>query len=124
MHKQNLWSRYSFFWVTLFLFVGSLVAQWLFGWQAFVDEQLAHRQEVDALEYFHQMMRDTMENWQSEFLQLIWQVGGLAFLYHIGSPQSKEGDDRKEEKLDLILQAVDKEAPEKIRELDQKYARK
>jgi hypothetical protein len=53
------------------------------------------------------MMRDTMENWQSEFLQLIWQVAGLAFLLYIGSPQSKEGDDRKEEKLDYIVEKLD-----------------
>jgi hypothetical protein len=37
------------------------------------------------------MMRDTLENWQSEFLQLIWQVAGLAILLHVGSPQSKRG---------------------------------
>lgn len=28
------------------------------------------------------MMRDTFENWQSEFLQLLWQVAGLAILLH------------------------------------------
>lgn len=27
--------------------------------------------------------------WQSEFLQLLWQIGGLAFLLYGGSPQSK-----------------------------------
>ena len=42
------------------------------------------------------MTRDTLENWQSEFLQLMWQVGGLAFLLYVGSPQSKEGDERVE----------------------------
>ena len=40
--------------------------------------------------------RDIMENWQSEFLQLIWQVAaaGLSILWYVGSPQSKEGDER------------------------------
>ena len=55
------------------------------------------------------MIRDTMENWQSEFLQLIWQVAGLAFLLYTGSPQSKEGDERIEEKLDHILKTIDPE---------------
>lgn len=55
------------------------------------------------------MLRDTFENWQSEFLQLIWQVVGLTYLLYIGSPQSKEEDDRLEEKLDAILRAVDPE---------------
>jgi Domain of unknown function (DUF6766) len=34
------------------------------------------------------MLRDTLENWQSEFLQLLWQVTGLAILLHVGSPHA------------------------------------
>lgn len=76
-------------------------------------------------EYLIEVMRDTLENWQSEFLQLIWQVAGLAFLFYIGSPQSKEGDDRKEEKLDLILRLLDPQKGESlIASLDAKYPRK
>jgi hypothetical protein len=71
------------------------------------------------------LLRDTLENWQSEFLQLIWQVAGLSFPLHVGSPQSKEGDDRKEEKLDAIPAAVDPGTAKKIIfDLDRKYARK
>ena len=40
-----------------------------------------------------------MENWQSEFLQLMWQVAGLSFLLYVGSPQSKESSERIEEKI-------------------------
>jgi hypothetical protein len=70
------------------------------------------------------MTRDTLENWQSEFLQLLWQVAGLAILLHIGSPQSKEGDERKEAKLDAILQRLDPENADKlIRELDVQFHR-
>ena len=68
------------------------------------------------------MGRDTLENWQSEFLQLLWQVGGLAFLLFIGSPQSKEEDDRLEEKLDAILRKIDPVDAERIiAGLDRKY---
>ena len=34
-------------------------------------------------------------------------VAGLALLLHVGSPQSKEGDDRMEAKIDAILLAVE-----------------
>jgi hypothetical protein len=69
------------------------------------------------------MMRDTLENWQSEFLQLIWQVGGLALLLYVGSPQSKEGDDRVEAKIDAILAAVAPNNADKIiDEIDREYA--
>ena len=69
--------------------------------------------------YVIEMGRDTLENWQSEFLQLLWQVGGLAFLLYVGSPQSGEGDKRQEEKLDAILRLVDpKHADRLIAEID------
>jgi hypothetical protein len=57
------------------------------------------------------------------FLQLLWQVGGMAFLLFVGSPQSKEGDDRMEAKLDAILAAVDpKNADRIVDEIDREYA--
>jgi hypothetical protein len=121
--KNTLWSQYGYLWVTLGLFIGSLVGHWIFAWNAFIDEQAQHAQAPDFQQFVIQTGRDTLENWQSEFLQLVWQVSGLALLYHIGSPQSKEGNDRLEEKVDLILQAVDKDAKKEIARLDRVYQR-
>ena len=85
---------------------------------------MAHGEPVELSSYAIEMGRDTLENWQSEFLQLLWQVGGLAILLYIGSPQSKEGDERKEEKIDEILRRLDPdEAQAKISRLDKKYPR-
>ena len=72
-----------------------------------MSEQQAHAQPIQVSEYLVELLRDTFENWQSEFLQLLWQVGGLAILLYVGSPHSKEGDDRMEAKLDEILRRVD-----------------
>jgi hypothetical protein len=122
--RRPILKNYSFLWITLALFLGSLIGHWTFGWFAYVADQEAHQQSVRVGEFVIQAMRDTLENWQSEFLQLVWQVAGLAFLLHVGSPQSKEGDERKEEKLDRILAAVDaKNAERIIEELDRKYPR-
>lgn len=67
--------------------------------------------------YLVEMARDTFENWQSEFLQLLWQVVGLAYFLYIGSPASKENDDRMEAKLDELLKAAGlAEAAERIDE--------
>jgi hypothetical protein len=74
-------------------------------------------------EYIVETTRDTLENWQSEFLQLLWQVGGLALLLYVGSPQSREGDERKEAKLDAILRRVDPDADRLIERLDREYDR-
>jgi hypothetical protein len=117
--------KYGYLWVTLALFLISLIGHWVFAWYAFVNEQRAHNEPIEAKEYLVEVSRDTLENWQSEFLQLIWQVAGLAFLLYVGSPQSKEGDERKEAKLDLILQAVDpKNAETVIASLAKKYPEK
>lgn len=97
----------------------------MFAWFAFVSEQTSHGKEVLASDYLVEVLRDTLENWQSEFLQLMWQVAGLAYLFYLGSPQSKEGDDRKEEKLDAIIMMLDqKNGRETIKDLDAKYPRK
>jgi hypothetical protein len=125
MKTKTIWTKYSFAWITAVLFLASLIGHWIFAWFAFVNEQVAHGQPIIFSEYFIEVMRDTLENWQSEFLQLIWQVAGLAILFYIGSPQSKEGDDRKEEKLDKILTLLDpKHGEEVIKNLDKKYPRK
>lgn len=113
---------YGFAWVTLGFFVISLVGHWVFGWYSYVNAQEEHRAPIVVSEYLVEMGRDTLENWQSEFLQLLWQVIGLAILLYIGSPQSKEGDDRKEEKLDAILRSVNPDQAEAIiKKLDTKY---
>jgi hypothetical protein len=88
VHGISLWRAYAFAWITLGLFVFSLIGHWLFGWFAYADEQTAHGQPIEVDGYTIQMLRDTLENWQSEFLQLLWQVGGLALFLHLGSPQA------------------------------------
>jgi hypothetical protein len=93
--------------VTGGFFLISFLGHWVFGWFTYVSEQQAHQQPVQFSEYLVQMMRDTLENWQSEFLQLLWQIVGLALLLYVGSPQSKEGNDRMEAKIDALLRKVD-----------------
>lgn len=106
---MSIWKKKGYVWVTLMFFLFSLALHWIFGWQAFKNDQLAHSQPIIFNDFLVEMLRDTFENWQSEFLQLIWQVAGLAFLLYIGSPQSKEGDERKEEKIDYIIKTIDPE---------------
>ncbi|HEY8591284.1 MAG TPA: DUF6766 family protein [Sphingomicrobium sp.] len=119
-----MFRRYAYGWITLGFFLGSLLLHWYFGWTAFADEAQAHGQAPDTASYMHEMLRDTFENWQSEFLQLLWQVGGLAYFLYVGSPSSKENDDRTELKLDAILRAVGgAKADELIAAIDHEYER-
>lgn len=123
--KKDIFTKYGYLWITLILFLGSAIGHWTVGWDVYKSEQEAHNQAVITKEFIAEMTRDTLENWQSEFLQLMWQVAGLAFLFHVGSPQSKEGDERKEEKLDEIIKLLDPENGQKtIRKLDLKWPKK
>ena len=122
LNNRSKLKDYSFLWITLIFFIFSLVGHWTAAWYAYTNEQEAHNQPIEVQQYLTEVTRDTLENWQSEFLQLIWQVAGLAYLWYLGSPQSKEGDERKEEKLDAILRSLDKKEGEKIiKSLDTKY---
>ena len=85
--------RYGYAWLTLGFFLVSLGLHWWLGWYAFADEAHDHGQVPQVSGYLVVMGRDTFENWQSEFLQLLWQVVGLAYFLYIGSPSSKESND-------------------------------
>ena len=109
----------------MLLFAISIIAHWIFGWYAFKQEELQHHSIPQWSDYFIVAMRDTMENWQSEFLQLIWQVVGLSLLWYVGSPASKEGDERKEAKLDYIISKLDAEGYKKIlADFEKQYPKK
>ena len=106
--------RYAYLWITLVFFLVSIGLHWLFGWQAYLDEAAEHGQSAQLSAYLSEMGRDTFENWQSEFLQLIWQVVGLAYFLYVGSPTSKENDDRMEAKIDALLRINAGEAAEPL----------
>lgn len=122
---MSIWKKYGFAWVTLALLLISLTGHWVFGWFAYLNEQAQHASPVKVSDFLILMMRDTLENWQSEFLQLLWQVVGLTVLMHVGSPQSKESEDRQEAKIDAILRVVDPErCDEVLADISRRYPAK
>ncbi|MEN2746842.1 DUF6766 family protein [Sphingomonas sp. T9W2] len=114
--------KYAYGWITVAFFLVSIIGHWVFGWYAFVDAAREHGQSPDLNAYLVEMGRDTFENWQSEFLQLLWQVVGLAYFLYAGSPASKENDDRMEAKMDLLLKLSGTDQAT-IDELDRRYLR-
>ncbi|MGX7951685.1 DUF6766 family protein [Tsuneonella sp. HG249] len=115
--------KYAYAWITLAFFLISLLLHWYFGWKAYVDEAVEHGSDPQVAEYLTEMGRDTFENWQSEFLQLLWQVVGLAYFLYLGSPSSKENDDRLEAKIDALLRLRGDEGEAIIRDLDERFLR-
>lgn len=101
--KPAWWRAYSFPIVTGLLFLGSWYGQFIFQAREFADEAAAHGQTAHFSDYLPQFLASTFENWQSEFLQALWTVFGLAVFYHWGSAQSREQGDRLEAKVDMVL---------------------
>lgn len=120
---KTILKGYAYAWLTLAFFLGSLALHWWFGWRAFVDEASAHGETPQFSPYLAQMLRDTFENWQSEFLQLLWQVVGLAYFLYLGSPSSHENDDRLEAKVDALLHFHGDEGKKLVVHLDRHFMR-
>jgi hypothetical protein len=119
---MSIAKKYGFAWVTLGFLLVSILGHWVFGWFAYLDQQQALGAAATSGGYVVEMLRDTFENWQSEFLQLLWQVVGLTILLYVGSPQSKESEDRTEAMLKEILRKVDsKGAEETLAAIDKRY---
>jgi hypothetical protein len=88
------------------LFLASWIAQLFFEWQVFADEQRAHDASASfwSADFWEAFGQSTMENWQSEFLQLAAFTIATAYLVYMGSSESPDGDERVEAKLDALLE--------------------
>ena len=89
------------------LFFVSWMGQAVSEWEAYRDQQLAHNEPVEVSGYIVEFGQSTLENWQSEFLQLFSFVVFSAVLIHGGSAESKDGDDRIKEALQRIERKLD-----------------
>lgn len=112
--------RQGYIWVTLAIAAVTLSGHFVAASFAFVQEQAAHAQPFSWGEFLIQWARDVLENIQSEAFQLVWQVWGLSFLMAYGSPQSKEGSERVEAKLDAILWRM-ADGPEVIGRINKRF---
>jgi hypothetical protein len=52
---------------------------------------------------FPQFLQSTFKNWQSKFLQLIWQSHRTGAVLLLGSPHSRESGERIEAKIDALV---------------------
>jgi hypothetical protein len=80
---RRLWHDYSLSITLGGLFLGAWVLQTLTGWVEFRAQQQAHGAAAELFGgdgYVWQWARTTMENWQSEFLQLLTFVVLTSFL--------------------------------------------
>jgi hypothetical protein len=116
----------GYLYVTIIFFAVSWLIHGITAFNQFVDEQNQHGQPVIMNAFWNEFIRQTTENWQSEFLQLSWQIGGLMILFAVASPQDRIGDQRKEKILEKILETGmgKKEYEQFMKSLEEKYPEK
>ena len=85
----------------------SWAAQGLAEWGTYRGEQQALGEPATASGYVVAFGQSTLENWQSEFLQLFSFVVLAALLIHRDSAESKDSDERIERKIDDIVRRLD-----------------
>jgi hypothetical protein len=107
---MRVFRDYSLGWVLLSLFVIFWIGQTVVGWQEFVAEQAALGRPAEVFGdggYVWNWARTTLENWQSEMLQLFAMVVLTSFLIFQGSPESKDGDEEIKQSLAHLEQRLD-----------------
>lgn len=116
----------SYLYVTIAFFAVSWSIHGITAYNLYAQEQNEHGQTVEMSQFWNEFIRQTTENWQSEFLQLSWQIGGLMILFAVASPQDRLGDQRKEKILEKLLEIeMDKEEYNRfMKSLSEKYPEK
>jgi hypothetical protein len=103
---QRTWRNFGLSIAFCTLFLVSWAAHGVAQWQEYTDNQRDHKESVEVGDFAADFTAATLENWQSEFLQLFSFVVLSALLIHKGSAESKDSDDRIEERLKRIEQKL------------------
>jgi hypothetical protein len=104
---RRVWANFGLSLVLCGLFLVSWGTQAFAQWENFRNEQQEHGEPVRVSEYLVDFSEATLENWQSEFLQLFSFVTLAALFVHRGSAESRDSDDRMEQMLKEIKQKLD-----------------
>jgi hypothetical protein len=117
--ERSVWREFGLGLALTTLFFATWIAQAIAEWQVYTDDQLEHGEPVKAGDFFSHFAQSTLENWQSEFLQLFAFVVLAALYIHKGSGESKDGTDKMEASLRRIeehLGTVPPDAPQETAE--------
>jgi hypothetical protein len=90
---RSVWREFSLGLVLAILFFATWIGHVVAEWQVYTDEQRSHGERTEIGDFVSEFAQSTLENWQSEFLQLFSFVALAALYIHKGSAESKDGED-------------------------------
>jgi hypothetical protein len=100
--SMRLWKNFGLSLGFCALFFITWIAHGIAQWQSYTDEQRSHNESVEMGDFASDFLRSTLENWQSEFLQLFSFTVMAAVLIHKGSAESRDSDDAIQSALKRI----------------------
>ena len=100
--KMRLWKNFGLSLGFCGLFLISWVAHGIAEWQVFTDQQREHNEPPAIGDFVAEFSQATLENWQSEFLQLFSFTVMATILIHKGSAESRDSDDQIQQALKRI----------------------
>jgi transcriptional regulator of met regulon len=103
---KRTWANFGLSIALCLLFLTSWAGQGLAQWDDYREEQRTHNEPAETVEFVNEFSQATLENWQSEFLQLFSFVVLAALLLHRGSAESRDTDDRLERKINEIREQL------------------
>ena len=100
--RRSVWKEFGLSLVLVILFFATWIGHGIAEWQEYTDQQREHEQPVEVGDFVSQFSAATLENWQSEFLQLFSFVVLAGLYIHKGSAESKDSDEKMEASLRRI----------------------
>lgn len=97
-------SQWGVAYILLALFLSSWYFQYLTQWEEFVQEQIVHGEPISSSQFVIEFWRSTLENWQSEFLQLLVQAVLVASYFQSKLFRAEYSADKED--VEKILQAI------------------
>ena len=102
--NRSVWREFSLGLALMMLFFVTWIAHGISEWQTYTDQQRQLGESTQAGDFVTEFAQSTLENWQSEFLQLFAFVSLAALYIHKGSAESKDGEEKLEASLRRIEQ--------------------
>jgi hypothetical protein len=114
--QRSIWREFGLSIALMLLFFITWFGQGIAQWQHYTDEQSQQGLPTSIGDFVSDFGASTLENWQSEFLQLFAFVTLAALYIHKGSAESKDGEEKIEASLRRIeeeLGTLPKDAPKR-----------
>lgn len=112
--ERSIWREFGLSIGLMALFFVTWFGHGIAQWQQYTDEQAEHQRPASIGDFVSEFSSSTLENWQSEFLQLFAFVTLAALYIHKGSAESKDSEEKIEASLRRIeekLGTLPKDAP-------------